>query len=503
MLFTTAIAAITPEPDHRRLNRISVMQLTIIGAIQVLLGLALFLAGSVEAMFAFLLVTTLFSGSAAIVLASGSSIPPLDFALLFMAMRLLVPGSGQMRATVRAVEANAWLLVFVAYGLIMAFAGPRLFAGQFAFAPLRAESGATYTSRLSFLLATRTFEPSPQNVTSSIYLVGTLVAATVAHVACRAPLGRITLVRTMALVGIVHCLFGVLSVVGRGTAINEMLGFFRNGSYAQLTQEVEGISRMSGISTEPSTYAAFGAIWFVFLAECWLRRIAPWLTGMAAACLGAALLASTATTAYVALAAWLGLLVLRSLFVPGALPADRALWLAVLGLGAVVAGSLTLLWQPQLVDRVIQLSQHMLADKMSSESGIQRQFWAMQGYHAFVGTYGIGVGPGSFRSSSLFTAVIGCVGAVGAIALLAHVLIAFKPLRWSTYVPAGDPDLAMAGACAWAMLMALIVAGINAPSCDPGSDFALLSGAALALRGRSARLAMRPVLDLSPVAALA
>jgi hypothetical protein len=481
------------------------MELTIIGAIQVLLGLALFLAGSVEAMFAFLLVTTLFSGSAAIVLGalgSGSSIPPLHFALLFMVMRLLVPGSGQLRATGRAVEANAWLLLFVAYGVIMAFAGPRLFAGQFAFAPLRADASARYSSHLSFLLATRPFAPSPQNLTSSVYLVGTLVAATVAHVACKAPAGRVTLVRTMAVVGMIHCAFGFASVIGRGTVIEDVLGFFRNGSYAQLTQEVEGISRMSGISTEPSVYAGFGAIWFVFLAECWLRRIEPWLTGAAAMCLGAALLASTSTTAYVALAAWFSLLIVRSLLVPGALPADRALWLAVLALGGVVAGSLVLLWQPQLVERAGLFVQHMLVDKMSSESGIQRRFWALQGYQAFVGTYGIGVGPGSFRSSSLFTAVLGCLGGVGVLALLAQFLIAFKPLRWSTYVPTPDPDMAVAGACAWAMLMALIVAGINAPSCDPGSDFALLSGAALALRGRSPIGARRHVLELSPVAVL-
>ncbi|KUR74308.1 hypothetical protein [Novosphingobium sp. FSW06-99] len=482
------------------------MQLTIIGAIQVLLGLALFMAGSVEAMFAFLLVTTLFSGSAAIVLGSlgsGSSIPPLHFALLFMVMRLLVPGSGQLRATGRAIEANAWLLVFVAYGLIMAFAGPRLFAGQFAFAPLRAESGSKYTSHLSFLLATRPFGPTPQNLTSSVYLVGTLVTATVAHVACKAPGGRRTLVRTMAAVGMIHCLLGFASVAGRGTAIDDVLGFFRNGSYAQLTQDVDGISRMSGIDTEPSVYAGFGAIWFVFLAECWLRRVEPWLTGTAALCLGAALIACTSTTAYVALAAWFGLLIVRSLFVPGALPADRGLWLAVLGLGGVVAGSLLLLWQPQLVDRVAQFAQHLLVDKMSSESGVQRRFWALQGYQAFVGTYGIGVGPGSFRSSSLFTAVLGCVGIIGALALVAQFMIAFKPLRWSTYVPTSDPDMAVAGACAWAMLMAIIVAGVNAPSCDPGSDFALLSGAALALRGRSPHAARRPALDLSPVTAMA
>jgi len=482
------------------------MQLTIIGAIQVLVGLVLFLAGSVEAMFAFLLVSTLFAGSAAIVLGSlgtGSSIPPLDFALLFMIMRLLVPGSGQLRATVRAVEANAWLGVFVAYGVVMAFVGPRLFAGQFDFAPLRAQGVSTFPGRLSFLLATRPFEPSAQNLTSSVYLVGTLVAATVAHVACKTPGGRITLVRTMAVVGLIHCALGFASVLGKGTGVDLALGFFRNGSYAQLDQQIEGMSRMSGISPEPSSYAGYGAIWFVFLAECWLRRVSPLLTGTAALCLGAALLASTSTTAYVAIGVWIGLLVVRSLVIPGALTVDRALWLGALAVGGVVACGLVLIWQPHLVEKITGFAQHLLLNKMTSESGIQRRFWALQGYQAFVGTWGIGVGPGSFRSSSLLTAVLGCVGIIGATALTAHILVAFKPLRWSTYIPMSDPDMAVAGACAWAMLMAIVIASVTAANCDPGSDFAILSGAALALRSRGARSGMRTVLQLSPVTTLA
>jgi len=482
------------------------MQLTIIGAIQVLVGLVLFLAGSVEAMFAFLLVTTLFAGSAAIVLGSlgsGSSIPPLDFALLFMIMRVLVPGSGQLRATVRAVEANAWLGVFVAYGMVMAFVGPRLFAGQFDFAPLRAQGAGTFTDRLSFLLATRPFEPSAQNLTSSVYLFGTLAAATVAHVACKAPAGRVTLVRTMAIVGLIHCVLGFASVLGKGTGVDLALGFFRNGSYAQLDQQIEGLSRMSGISPEPSSYAGYGAIWFVFLAECWLRRISPLLTGTSALCLGAALLASTSTTAYLGIGIWVGLLVVRSLVIPGALTVDRALWLGALAIGGVVACGLVLLWQPQLVERITGFAQHLLFNKISSESGIQRRFWALQGYQAFIGTWGIGVGPGSFRSSSLLTAVLGCVGVIGAVTLTAHILIAFKPLRWSTYIPMSDPDMAVAGACAWAMLMAIVLASVTAANCDPGSDFAILSGAALALRSRSARSGTRSVLHLSRASTLA
>lgn len=466
------------------------MQLTIIGAVQVLIGLILFLAGSVEAMFAFLLVATLFGGSAAIVLGSlgtGSSIPPLHFALLFMVLRLLVPGSGQLAATGRAVQANAWLAIFVLYGVLMAYVGPRLFGGRFEFTPLRPTGPTGYTSHISYLLATRPFAPSAQNFTASVYLIGTLVAATAAHVACKAPSGRVTLVRTMAVVGMIHALFVFLSVVGKGTPIDDALGFFRNGSYAQLNQQVDGIVRMSGISTEPSSYAGYGSIWFVFLAECWLRRIEPHLTGLAALVLGTALLASTSTTAYIALGAYGLLVATRSLIIPGAMPADRGLWLAVLGLTGVIAGSLFLLWQPSVADRLMAFGQHLLMDKMSSDSGIQRKFWAMQGLHAFVGTYGIGVGPGSFRSSSLVTAVLGCVGIVGSLALCFHVMIAFKPLRWSTYIPMADVGLATAGACAWALFMAVVIGAITAPSCDPGCDFALLSGTALALRGRSVR----------------
>lgn len=304
------------------------MELTIIGAVQVLVGLVLFLAGSFEAMFAFLLVSTLFAGSAAIVLGSlgtGSSIPPFDFALLFVVLRMMVPGSGLFRAALRGAEANAWLLLFVLYGAIMAWAGPRLWAGHFAFTPLRGFPLIAYGQNLSSLIATRTFQPTAQNLTAAVYLFGTFIAAVTAHVACKSPSGRRTLVRTMVVVALIHTTLGVLSVVGRGTPIDTVLGFFRNGSYGQLTEVVDGMARMSGISPEPSVFAAYGAIWCVFLTECWLRRIDTIWTGTAAILLGAAVLASTSTTGYLALGAYGVLLALRSMLVPGAMPVDRAL----------------------------------------------------------------------------------------------------------------------------------------------------------------------------------
>jgi hypothetical protein len=108
------------------------MLLTFIGAIQVLFGLGLFLAGSIEAMFAFLLVSALFGGSAAIVLPAlgGSSIPPVQFALVFMALRLLVPGAGHGAAVGQAARANIWLATFILYGAALAFIGPRCLPGR-------------------------------------------------------------------------------------------------------------------------------------------------------------------------------------------------------------------------------------------------------------------------------------------------------------------------------------------------------------------------------------
>ena len=108
------------------------MMLTFIGAAQVLLGLALFLIGSVEAMFAFMLVSAMFGGSAALTLPAlgGSSIPPVQFALVFMALRLFVPGAGQMNAVGEAARANIYLVLFVLWGAVLAFIAPRIFAGQ-------------------------------------------------------------------------------------------------------------------------------------------------------------------------------------------------------------------------------------------------------------------------------------------------------------------------------------------------------------------------------------
>lgn len=469
------------------------MVLTFIGAGQMLVGLMLFVGGSVEAMFAFVLASALFGGSAAILLPllGGSSIPPVQFALLFIAMRLLVPGGGQMATLGRALRANGWLVCFVVYGVMIAFIAPRLFAGQIDVTPLRGRVEARYASMLAYVYAVRPLAFSPQNLTTAVYLVGTLVAGLASFVACGRERGRAVLVRTLAVVGMAHALTGFASVALKGTPAETVLLVFRNASYAQLDHSYLGFVRMTGLWPEASSFANYGLLLFVFAFECWLRRIDPRWTGPAAMLLGTALALSTSSTAYAGMPAYALVLLLRAVLFPGALPADRALWIGAAMLIMVAAGSAVMIWQPRLADAFGEMLRHMTVDKGETLSALQRRFWAWQGIDAFIKSGGIGIGPGSFRSSSLATAVLGCTGVIGAVTLSLHLIGAFSPLRQSTWMPVADTALSTAGACSWAMMMGVAMTSIASPTCDPGTDIAMMGGAALAMRRQRATASTR------------
>lgn len=486
------------------------MELTFIGMIQAAIGLILFMVGTVEAMFAFMMVSALFGGSAAIILSGlgGSSIPPAQFALVFMAMRVLVPGGGQFVALRDAIRDNAWLIAFATYGIVIAMIGPRLFAGQIDVTPLRGLTETRYTSQNAYIYAARPLAFSSQNITTSIYLAGTLLTALVAHVVCSREKGRATLVRMAAAIGLAHGVLGFISVTLVDTPVGELLGLLRNGNYAQLDHSYRGFIRMTGIWPEASSFAAFAFVWFVFVFECWLRRIDTRWTGPAAVVLAMALVFSTSSTAYVALALYAAILLLRTLLLPGSMTVDRLAWIAGGLLLMVIAATGLMIWKPMFATQFAELVQHMTIDKQGSLSAQQRSFWAWQGLHGFVVSHGIGIGAGSFRSSSLLSAILGSMGVIGLVSFLGHVLHAFKPLRRSTHAALSSLDLAAAtgGAAGWAMFLGLLIASLGSPSCDPGTDFAIMSGAALALRPRFAGLAgasrwarsppQRPLLNL-------
>ena len=456
------------------------MVITFIGAIQMVIGLAILIVGSLRSSFLFLILSCLFGGSAAILLPAlgGSSIPPSQIALIFVALRILAPAGGYMGRIPEAFRANLWLAVFVFYGIAAAILAPRIFAGSMDVAPMRPLS-------VGGLFATVALEPSSQNLTSAFYLFGTLIAAISAFILARyVKDGTDTLITAAIVVGWAHMALGLIVALAAGTPLDAFFELLRNGNYSQLSHSLQGFIRIRGIFPEASGFAEFGFAWFVINAELWYRSIRPKATGSVALCLAGILFFSTSSTAYVGLAAYLVWFIGRALFVRTAIEGKR---LAQFGAGALAIAavlSVVLLINQEFVTRFADLVEQMTVGKSSSSSGEQRLFWALQGLDAFRNSFGVGIGPGSFRSSSFLTAVAGSTGIVGILSFTLYVLRVFEPSRRSSYGRVEMAELTIGGAFAAAAILSLIPAAVSSPRADPGILFAIFAGAAIGLRPR-------------------
>lgn len=454
---------------------------TIFGVLVFGIGLVLLARAGMVSMLLFVLGATLFGGSAAIELPAlgGSTIPPAHLALVFLLLRAILPGPRQMERLGRAIADNMFLIVFALYGSITAWILPYLFAGAMEVTPLR--PGAI---RQLFEAAPIHF--SSQNITTSVYLLGTLVAGVGAYIGAARDDSAMRIARASIVIAVTHALFGFLSIAVAGTPLDAVIEFFRNGHYAQLDQSIQGLSRMNGIWPEASGFAAFGGAWLIFMTELWLRDVYPRRTGPAALLLGLALLISTSSTAYVTLGGYGVVLILRAAALPQSTPFPKMLGIFAAVFFGITITVAALAFSPSLVDSFSRIIAVMTVEKADSSSGIQRLFWARQGLDAFAVSAGVGIGAGTFRSSSLITAIIGSMGIIGVVSFASHLLRAFKPLRASTYSAAARGADAVGAAASWAALLMLMPAAVASPSPDPGVLWATFAGLALGLRSRQA-----------------
>jgi len=166
---------------------------------------------------------------------------------------------------------------------------------------------------------------------------------------------------------------------------------------------------------------------------------------------------------------------------------EKMLWLVGGALLAVTLACGLMLLKPDLAESMIAILRRMTLDKADSTSGLQRAFWAKQGFSAFQISFGLGIGAGSFRSSNIFTAVLGSMGVIGVSTLLVYLTQILRPLRQSTYSRSAEPLEAVGISASWAAIFALIPAMLAASSPDLGTSFSIFAGAALGLRGMSTR----------------
>jgi hypothetical protein len=450
---------------------------TYFGVITLILGAWLLRRNDPLVIVCWMLGLGLFAASAALVLPAlgSSSIPPAKMFLGFALLSVLIHVHNRATVLNEAVVANAPLVLFCIYGFIGALILPRIFAFQIDVVPMR-------PGGLRHLLDAFPLTFTPQNVTTAFYMIGTALTAIVAYIAGRLSTDVSPVVKTCVIIIAVHVVTGILGVALAGTVWDNVVDLVRNGSYSQLRQETDGFVRMAGLMPEPSAFASFGVIWGIFAFELWLRNIQPVRTGTAALAMTGVLAFSTSSTAYVAIASYMVILAGRFFLFPAYLKANKLITMCLAIMLCAAAGAAAMLLIDGLAQTVGDLLYEMVLNKAESESGQQRTFWAMQGLYAFVVSGGLGIGAGSFRSSSLVTAILGSMGVFGAITF-AWTCASLLRQRAMASVGHIDPTRKAVGdAAAWAALAGLIPPLINGASPDPGMEFAALAGLALALR---------------------
>jgi hypothetical protein len=434
---------------------------------------------------------SIFGGGAAF-LVGRSTITPVSFAVALLLAHLLLSMFRRADHASLGAKTNGWLAFFCIYGAVTAYLLPKVFNKALAVTPLSASARTQ-----DFLVAP--VHLGLQNYTTAIYLLATLAAGVCAGAAAADPKSKRMLVVWGIVIAWVNNLFGLFSAIAPSSAV---LKFFRNAAYAELLQSTEDYSRVTGVFPEASAYASFAFMWFVFMIELWLRNVASRWTFVTALGVGAMIIACTSTTGYAALAAYAVILAVRALITPRSIPVSKLVLGAMVGLAAMALALLLINLYPNVIPALGKAAKSILLTKSETVSGRHRLFFAQTAIKAFKVTWGLGVGAGSFRSSSLVLAILGSMGVIGAIAFAGHFIRVLKPLRRDTYELPGDPTKAVGVAAAWAACAGLIPQILSSSTPDPSYPFAIFAGLALGWRYLPRRVpavqGARPILVPTP-----
>jgi hypothetical protein len=425
--------------------------------------------------------STLLGSAAAIVLDSlgGTNIQPAHILLGFLAIRLL----SDRKIAACAMHGitigwpGFWLILTALFTLVSAYLMPRLFAGETFVFPVR--SLTPFMVRL---------EPTTSNLTQSIYFAGDLICFVVIFGYASSFPGQLLLSRAVLGCAVLNLIFVVLDLATYYTGTGELLAFMRNASYAVMSDgEEAGFKRIVGSFTEASSFSYATIGYFGFTSKLWFRNVKPRLTFAVSILLLLALVFSTSTTAYVGIAALLGILFVENCIrVLRGTATKQMLWYVsgapALTFLVVLVVALNDDWSRSIMGTLDQL----ILNKMSTSSGVERSSWNTQALQNFKDTLGFGVGNGSLRASSFPMAMIASLGIIGS-----SMYVMFLVSIWTTKrrVPPADPrESSLQQAARSACLGWLVAACITGAFIDLGLPFFILAALASARPGYFSRI---------------
>ncbi|MGI8569813.1 MAG: hypothetical protein ACR2KT_12475 [Methylocella sp.] len=356
------------------------------------------------------------------------------------------------------------LFLFLAYGLLSAYAMPRLFAHSVAVIPISASA----TSPLALA-------PTSANITQSAYLALSIGVALAFTLVGGHPNFQRHYLQAILLGGIVVIVTGLMDLLLPA----DLLAPFRNATYALLVDAGElGGKRVVGLMPEASAYGPLCVSTAASLAI--LRPLFPKLlrglvVPVAIAGLVAMALLSTSSTAYVGLGVF-GVVYasnwLRRFLAPAPLSFEGFKWEALAAIAALLIFLFMLALAPSLLDPVFERVDAVVLQKTASTSYAQRMMWNQMGMDAFFATNGIGVGLGSARSSSWYVAILSNTGIIGA------TLLGWFIVRLFLQHGPGEPRAGeFVAALKFSLLPAFAMAGLTGLS----PDFGVMTGASFGL----------------------
>jgi len=418
-----------------------------------------------------------FAAAAVFVLGSYGVAPPLLPAIIFIGYFLLRLILGASYPTGNGVLRTLTPFILVVIGaLVSSLLMPRFFEGQIFVWPQKL-IGFNVLSPLS---------PNAGNYTQDMYLIidaGLTIAASFYLVTIGANMRHVFDAYLYA--GLMVVFISLWQFVANVTHIWFPTTFFlSNPGWALLSGESIGtVIRITGPFSEPAALASYlcgiigASAWMIFNGD---RRL---LTRLALLLNLSVLLLCTSTTGYATLGILVAGLALYT-FVVGSTTLKKRVLKGLAGVGVVTAIIVTAVpaVAPGVTHQAVTIANATFS-KQQSSSYQDRTSTDIDSLHEAVESYGLGVGWGSNRSSSLIpglSAAIGIWGIAGLLWFMARVLAHVRIAQRHTNIP----ELKMVThGCAGALVGILVSAALSGPSIT-SPDFYLLLALLIAAAGR-------------------
>jgi hypothetical protein len=420
------------------------------------------LMASTEGMIYLLLISTMFGGTAALILGAlgGASITPAVFTQPFLiGQQLRKFGLKAWLESVTFLSPGFWLLLLTGWGFIATFIMPRLFEGQFlVFVPNR-EAGGTILAPIA---------PTSSNITQSMYAAIGLLTYLSTSTLLRSERVYEVISRAILWTASLNALAGILNLAQSYSGI-PMLSLLKNANYATLDGEVGGLARISGMFAETSSYSQFTltllaatqTLWMNNVHLTWSRRIS--LIGLLL------LFLSTSGTAYVGLSICYlvgSAFAIRNITRHGTLGKYKIYGWSLLVMMVGLTSAIIL--NPSLLDILLGYFDATLGTKLESESGRTRSTWNAMAIQNFFDSYGLGTGIGSNIASSFLLVLLSNTGWVGIFCFAMFAWTVFSSDVTRSSEPSASPVILAARSAAFACIVG---AAISARVYDIGNTF--------------------------------